>query len=141
MVVAVWLSRSGFARFDSYLLFVDQQSMDCISHELFSFLFSFFLRCTGTWDYFYKICRRDWQILFFQPYRFRHRCYYSGIARMVFFSGSFAAVVLLCWQLFRCYFITQKNKWLVIIFAFAGIYLHFTGSYNQLIYRYPNIKA
>ena len=42
MVIAVWLSRSGFARFDSYLLFVDRRQWLSLFINYLLFFFPFF---------------------------------------------------------------------------------------------------
>jgi predicted MFS family arabinose efflux permease len=62
MVIAVWLSRSGFARFDSWLLFVDKrQWLSLFINYLLSFPF-FFEHCP--WNNICKICWEIGQFIF-----------------------------------------------------------------------------
>ncbi len=119
MVIAVWLSRSGFARFDSYLLFVDRRQWLSLFINYLLFFFPFFFGALALGIIFVKYVAEIGKFYF-------SNLVGSGIGAVMaaglasyFFPAVLPVVMALMAITAGLILLQQKNRWLIITLAFA----------------------
>ena len=120
MVVAVWLSRSGFARFDSYLLFVDRRQWLSLLINYLLFFFPFFFGALALGIIFVKYVAAIGKFYFFNLAG-------SGIGAVMaagfasyFLPASLPVVMALLMIVAGLVLVQQKSRWFIITLAFAS---------------------
>lgn len=123
MLFAVWLSRSGFARFDSYLLFVDRSQWFALSINYLLFFLPFFCGALALGIIFIKYVNSIGKF-------YSSNLIGSGIGAIMaallswyFLPAAMPAVFTLLAMISGLILITPENKWLVSVIATAGISL------------------
>jgi hypothetical protein len=119
MVMAVWLSRSGFARFDSYLLFVDRKQWLSLFINYLLFFFPFFFGALALGIIFVKYVAEIGRFYF-------SNLIGSGIGAIIiaglagyFFPAVLPVVMALIALVSGLLLLQQKNRWLIITLALA----------------------
>ena len=119
MVIAVWLSRSGFARFDSYLLFVDREQWLSLFINYLLFFLPFFFGALALGIIFVKNVAEIGTFYF-------SNLAGSGIGAIVaaglasyFFPAVLPVVMALMAITAGLILLQQKNRWFIITLAFA----------------------
>lgn len=119
MVIAVWLSRSGFARFDSYLLFVDRRQWLSLFINYVLFFFPFFFGALALGIIFVKYVAEIGKFYF-------SNLVGSGIGAVMaaglasyFFPAVLPVVMALMAITAGLILLRQKNRWFIITLAFA----------------------
>ncbi len=119
MVMAVWLSRSSFARFDSYLLFVDQKQWLSLLINYLLFFFPFFFGALALGIIFVKYVAEIGQFYF-------SNLIGSGIGAIIiaglagyFFPAVLPVVMALIAIVAGLVLLQQKKRWLIITLALA----------------------
>ena len=125
MVMAVWLSRSGFARFDSYLLFVDRRQWLSLLMNYLLFFFPFFFGALALGIIFIKYVAEIGKFYF-------SNLVGSGIGAIIaaglasyFFPAVLPVVMALMAIAAGLILLQQKNRWLIITLAFVTIVITF----------------
>lgn len=120
MVMAVWLSRSGFARFDSYLLFVDRRQWLSLFMNYLLFFFPFFFSALALGIIFVKYVAEIGKFYF-------SNLVGSGIGAMMvaglawyFFPAVLPVVMALLAITSGLILLQPKKRWLIITLAFAS---------------------
>lgn len=123
MVIAVWLSRSGFARFDSWLLFIDKRQWLSLFVNYLLFFIPFFFGALALGIIFVKY------VAGIGTYYFSNLIG-SGIGAVLtaglagyFFPNVLPVVMSLMAIVAGLILLTQKNKWLIIPVALATMAL------------------
>ena len=123
MLGAVWLSRSGFARFDSYLLFVDHSQWLALAINYLLFFLPFFCGALALGIVFIKYVSAIGKF-------YSSNLIGSGIGAITaallswyFLPAALPAVITLPAIAAGLILLTQKNKWLVIGIGATGIIL------------------
>jgi len=120
MVMAVWLSRSGFARFDSYLLFVDRRQWLSLFMNYLLFFFPFFFGALALGIIFVKYVAEIGKFYF-------SNLVGSGIGAIMvaglalyFFPAVLPIVMALLAITSGLILLQRKKRWLIITLAFAS---------------------
>jgi spermidine synthase len=125
MVMAVWLSRSGFARFDSYLLFIDRSQWLSLFINYLLFFFPFFFGALALGIIFVKHVAEIGKFYF-------SNLMGSGIGAVMaaglasyFFPAVLPVVMALMAIASGLILLQRKKRWLIIILAFATVVFAF----------------
>lgn len=125
MVMAVWLSRSGFARFDSYLLFVDRRQWLSLFMNYLLFFFPFFFGALALGIIFVKYVAEIGKFYF-------SNLVGSGIGAIMvaglawyFFPAVLPIVMALLAITSGLILLQRKKRWLIITLAFASVVFTF----------------
>ena len=123
MVLAIWISRSDFARFDSWLLFVDTSEWLSLFINYLLFFFPFFFGALALGIIFVKYVEEIGKFYF-------SNLLGSGIGAMLtaFLAGFFFPNTLPVLMAFMAiaagtFLLPQKNKWIILCFAAATLAL------------------
>ncbi|HZI53975.1 MAG TPA: hypothetical protein VFD56_09745 [Chitinophagaceae bacterium] len=123
MVIAVWLSRSEFARFDSWLLFVDKSQWLYLLINYLLFFLPFFFGALALGIIFVKNVAEIGKFYF-------SNLVGSGVGAIVtaglagyFFPNTLPVIMALMAIAAGIILLTQKNKWLIIPVAMATMTL------------------
>ncbi|HKO81163.1 MAG TPA: hypothetical protein VJU78_12245, partial [Chitinophagaceae bacterium] len=119
MIMAVSLSRSGFARFDSYLLFVDKKQWLSLFINYLLFFFPFFFGALALGIIFVKYVAGIGKFYF-------SNLVGSGIGAIIvaglaayFFPAVLPVVIALMAIASGLFLLQEKNRWLIITLAFV----------------------
>ena len=119
MIMAVWLSRSGFARFDSYLLFVDRRQWLSLFLNYLLFFLPFFFGALALGIIFVKYVAEIGKFYF-------SNLMGSGIGAVMaaglagyFFPAVLPVLMALMAIASGLILLKQKNRWVIITLAFA----------------------
>ncbi|WP_276501513.1 hypothetical protein [Terrimonas pollutisoli] len=125
MMLAVWLSRSGFARFDSYLLFVNRSQWLSLLINYLLFFFPFFFGALALGIIFVNYVAGIGKAYFFNLLG-------SGIGAIIaaslagyFFPAVLPMVIALMAVLAGLFLLQRNNQLLVISFALITVLLTF----------------
>ncbi len=120
MVLAVWLSRSGFARFDSYLLFVDRRQWLSLLINYLLFFLPFFFAALALGIIFVKYVAGISKFYFSNLIGSGIGAVAAAFLAKYFFPAALPAVMALMAIAAGMILIQQKRKWLIAVLAFAS---------------------